>query len=153
MGGELPNTPRGDEDGTQPAMPAVPCTQRMKRHLTGHVVTRWYRAPELILLQETYTNAIDVWSVGCIYAELLGMLEGTSLQDRGPLFPGCSCFPLSPGSGNVPPHVAKLAKANYEKFHGMPTGTATLDQVRNSSAGVNGWARVSVPQSESDDAQ
>jgi len=68
----------------------------MKRHLTGHVVTRWYRAPELILLQENYTEAIDVWSVGCIYAELLGMLEGTKTDDRGPLFPGSSCFPLSP---------------------------------------------------------
>lgn len=96
---ELPNTPR--QDGVDPAsgempVPAVPHTQRLKRHLTGHVVTRWYRAPELILLQENYTEAIDIWSVGCIYAELLGMLEGTKTQDRGPLFPGSSCFPLSP---------------------------------------------------------
>merc|ERR1712060_22907 len=68
----------------------------LKRHLTGHVVTRWYRAPELILLQKNYTEAIDVWSVGCIYAELLGMLEGIHMQDRGPLFPGSSSFPLSP---------------------------------------------------------
>merc|ERR1712203_852960 len=30
------------------------------------------------------------------YAELLGMLEGTQVGDRGPLFPGSSCFPLSP---------------------------------------------------------
>merc|ERR1712135_266121 len=71
--------------------------RRQKRHLTGHVVSRWYRAPELILLQETYTSAIDVWSMGCIYAELLGML-GTNVRDRGPLFPGASCFPLSPDS-------------------------------------------------------
>ena len=48
--------------------------QRIRR-LTGHVVTRWYRAPELILLQENYTEKIDVWSVGCIFAELLGMLK------------------------------------------------------------------------------
>merc|ERR1711920_198359 len=91
--GELPNTPREGQDGQGVAVPA---TQRLKRHLTGHVVTRWYRAPELILLQEKYTEAIDVWSVGCIYAELLGMLEGTEMMDRGPLFPGSSCFPLSP---------------------------------------------------------
>ncbi|CAJ1411422.1 unnamed protein product, partial [Effrenium voratum] len=90
----LPNTPRGD--GEPEAVPGVPHTQRLKRNLTGHVVTRWYRAPELILLQENYTEAIDIWSVGCIYAELLGMLEGTRTQDRGPLFPGSSCFPLSP---------------------------------------------------------
>jgi len=94
--GALPNTPRGENGGESHAMPMVPSTARMKRHLTGHVVTRWYRAPELILLQEDYTQAIDVWSVGCIYAELLGMVEGTKTEDRGPLFPGSSCFPLSP---------------------------------------------------------
>lgn len=92
----LPNTPRGEGDEEEHPRVGVPHTQHLKRYLTGHVVTRWYRAPELILLQEDYTEAIDVWSVGCIYAELLGMLEGTKTQDRGPLFPGSSCFPLSP---------------------------------------------------------
>jgi mitogen-activated protein kinase 1/3 len=93
----LPNTPRGEGEAGQPAdAPRIAHTARLKRHLTGHVVTRWYRAPELILLQENYTEKIDVWSVGCIYAELLGMLEGTKTEDRGPLFPGSSCFPLSP---------------------------------------------------------
>jgi len=60
------------------------------------VVTRWYRAPELILLQE-YSAAVDVWSVGCIFAELLGMQkESVPLpSDRQPLFPGRSCYPLS----------------------------------------------------------
>lgn len=94
--GALPNTPRGEGQNENAPVPGVPHTQRLKRHLTGHVVTRWYRAPELILLQENYTEKIDIWSVGCIYAELLGMLEGTKVQDRGPLFPGSSCFPLSP---------------------------------------------------------
>jgi hypothetical protein len=44
-----------------------------------YVVTRWYRAPELLLSCSEYTTSIDVWSVGCIFAELLG---------RKPLFPG-----------------------------------------------------------------
>jgi mitogen-activated protein kinase 1/3 len=71
---------------------------KMKRQLTGHVVTRWYRAPELILLQSHYTEAIDVWSLGCIAAELFGMVQENCANpsDRGPLFPGSSCFPLSP---------------------------------------------------------
>jgi mitogen-activated protein kinase 1/3 len=47
--------------------------------LTEYVVTRWYRAPEVILNASHYTNALDVWSIGCIFAELLG---------RAPLFPG-----------------------------------------------------------------
>lgn len=47
--------------------------------LTEYVVTRWYRAPEIMLACQEYTKAIDVWSVGCIFAELLA---------RNPLFPG-----------------------------------------------------------------
>jgi serine/threonine protein kinase len=47
--------------------------------LTEYVVTRWYRAPEIMLSCQEYTKAIDVWSVGCILGELLG---------RKPLFPG-----------------------------------------------------------------
>lgn len=40
--------------------------------LTEYVATRWYRAPEIMLSFQNYTKAIDVWSVGCILAELLG---------------------------------------------------------------------------------
>eukprot|EP00792_Barthelona_sp_PAP020_P007649 TRINITY_DN3157_c3_g1_i1.p1 TRINITY_DN3157_c3_g1~~TRINITY_DN3157_c3_g1_i1.p1 ORF type:complete len:389 (-),score=97.75 TRINITY_DN3157_c3_g1_i1:1072-2211(-) len=39
--------------------------------LTQYVATRWYRAPEIILSWEKYTKAVDMWSVGCILAELL----------------------------------------------------------------------------------
>lgn len=72
--------------------------KNMKRQLTGHVVTRWYRAPELILLEKDYGPAIDMWSIGCIFAELLGMMKqnAPTYMDRKPLFPGKSCFPLSP---------------------------------------------------------
>jgi len=48
-------------------------------NLTEYVVTRWYRAPEIMLACQEYTKAIDMWSVGCIFAELLA---------RAPLFPG-----------------------------------------------------------------
>lgn len=34
------------------------------------VVTLWYRAPE-VLLNSAYTSSVDVWSVGCVFAELL----------------------------------------------------------------------------------
>ncbi len=71
--------------------------QRLARQLTKHVVTRWYRAPELILLAHNYSSSIDMWSVGCILAELLSMQkESVALpEDRAALFPGSSCFPLS----------------------------------------------------------
>ena len=65
----------------------------LERQLTQHVVTRWYRAPELILMQEYYNAEIDMWAIGCIFSELLQTLEpGIRSQ---PLFPGRSCFPLS----------------------------------------------------------
>jgi serine/threonine protein kinase len=40
--------------------------------MTAYVATRWYRAPEVMLSFREYTKAIDVWSVGCIFAEMLG---------------------------------------------------------------------------------
>ncbi|RPD63050.1 Pkinase-domain-containing protein [Lentinus tigrinus ALCF2SS1-6] len=39
--------------------------------LTQLVVTLWYRAPEILLGATTYSTAVDMWSVGCIFAELL----------------------------------------------------------------------------------
>ncbi|XP_048354329.1 mitogen-activated protein kinase 13 isoform X2 [Sphaerodactylus townsendi] len=39
--------------------------------MTGYVVTRWYRAPEVILNWMHYNQNVDVWSVGCIMAEML----------------------------------------------------------------------------------
>ncbi|CAI5509527.1 unnamed protein product [Closterium sp. Naga37s-1] len=48
-------------------------------YMTEYVVTRWYRAPELLLNSKAYTAAIDLWSVGCIFMELL---------NREALFPG-----------------------------------------------------------------
>lgn len=41
------------------------------RAYTHMVVTLWYRAPELLLGAKKYSTAVDVWSIGCIMAELL----------------------------------------------------------------------------------
>lgn len=73
-------------------------SKKMLRTLTGHVVTRWYRAPEVILMEREYGKEIDVWSLGCVFAEMLGMIRENIPQyvERTPLFPGKSCFPLSP---------------------------------------------------------
>lgn len=47
--------------------------------MTGYVSTRYYRAPEIMLTWQKYDTEVDIWSAGCIFAE---MLEGK------PLFPG-----------------------------------------------------------------
>eukprot|EP01052_Picozoa_sp_SAG31_P011296 SAG31_NODE_636_length_13344_cov_8.492451_16_plen_373_part_00 len=76
----------------------------LRRTLTQHVVTRWYRAPELLLLENNYSAAIDMWSAGCILGELLWSLEPSVLgqtagADRSSharaMFPGGSAYPLS----------------------------------------------------------
>mmetsp|Transcript_15038 Transcript_15038/g.43423 ORF Transcript_15038/g.43423 Transcript_15038/m.43423 type:complete len:620 (+) Transcript_15038:78-1937(+) len=60
----------------------------LRRSLTAHVATRWYRPPEVIL-QLGYSEAMDVWSAGCIIAELfLALNEGGRRPKRGALFPG-----------------------------------------------------------------
>jgi mitogen-activated protein kinase 15 len=49
--------------------------------LTDYVATRWYRAPEILLGSNKYTKGVDMWSMGCILAELLL---------GKPVFPGTS---------------------------------------------------------------
>jgi serine/threonine protein kinase len=61
------------------ARPVNPDVDAKDMGLTEYVVTRWYRAPELLVENQDYTTAIDVWAVGCIFAEMLG---------RKALFPG-----------------------------------------------------------------
>lgn len=87
--------------------------KELKQVLSHHVVTRWYRAPELILIQNNYTSAIDVWSLGCIFGELMTLLKDNCVSpyERKPLFPGRSCFPLSP-----PKDQSCIPKTN----HGYP---------------------------------
>eukprot|EP00842_Homolaphlyctis_polyrhiza_P000966 jgi/Hompol1/1870/HPOL_002780-RA len=53
--------------------------------MTEYVATRWYRAPEIMLSFKSYTKAIDMWSVGCIFAELLGgkpLFKGRDYVDQ-----------------------------------------------------------------------
>lgn len=75
---------------------------------TTKVVTLWYRAPELLLGSQDYTNAIDMWAVGCVFGELLchhplvahntesEMITGLFRLLGAPnesIWPGCSKLP------------------------------------------------------------
>jgi len=51
------------------------------RQYTHEVVTLWYRAPEILLGSATYSIPVDMWSAGCIFAEML---------TKKPIFPGDS---------------------------------------------------------------
>ncbi|GMF28118.1 unnamed protein product [Phytophthora fragariaefolia] len=69
-------SPSTDQDGKQ-SRRAIDKTQAL---MTEYVVTRWYRPPEIMLAPTgTYNEAVDMWSIGCIFGELL---------NRRPMFPG-----------------------------------------------------------------
>ncbi|GMF05632.1 unnamed protein product [Ambrosiozyma monospora] len=60
-------------------------SEKNQGFLTEYVATRWYRAPEIILCYQNYSKAIDIWSVGCILAELLGgrtLFKGKDYVDQ-----------------------------------------------------------------------
>lgn len=110
------------------AAPGAP--PAIARQMTKHVVTRWYRAPELPLYNDgRYSVAIDIWSIGCIMAEMLSMLDsGTPGHEkkRRALFPGGSCYPLSRGSKRS--ELARNKKDQLQVIFSV-MGTPTADEV------------------------
>jgi len=103
---------------------------------TDYVVTRWYRAPEVVLLASQYTRAIDVWAAGCIYAELLG---------RKPLFPGRD------HCDQVKKIIAVLGTPSEEDLAWLPRGgLATARKFLNTCpiAGKVCWPRLFPQASE-----
>uniref|UniRef100_A0AAZ3SG49 cyclin-dependent kinase n=1 Tax=Oncorhynchus tshawytscha TaxID=74940 RepID=A0AAZ3SG49_ONCTS len=70
------------------------------RTYTHEVVTLWYRAPEILLGCKYYSTAVDIWSLGCIFAEMVHLLSGYNILQlqhfikqgitRRALFPGDS---------------------------------------------------------------
>ena len=95
-GASDPEDPMEIEDGGGAGSsdaPKLPAPPSLKKQMTSYVVTRWYRAPEVIL-RATYTSALDLWAAGCIYKELLE-LTPTSRFKTGAIFPGRYCIPFS----------------------------------------------------------
>jgi serine/threonine protein kinase len=84
--------------------------------LTDYVATRWYRAPEILLGSTKYGKAVDMWSLGCIFGEMLG---------GKPVFPGAP-HRREP----APPACSPLAaQAAQPTLRGRVAGTSTLNQL------------------------
>eukprot|EP00741_Cyanophora_paradoxa_P011208 tig00020554_g10828.t1 len=116
---------RGYGDIDQDASGPQAGPSKIRKTLSAHVVTRWYRAPEVILQQKDYTRAIDVWSCGCILAELLEMLENSGFRSsRHPIFPGSSCYPMSPESSDYHDDHTDQLEAIFDII-----GTPTEDDI------------------------
>ncbi|EPY49222.1 CMGC/CDK/CDK9 protein kinase Cdk9 [Schizosaccharomyces cryophilus OY26] len=96
-----------DEESYANKYSGIPFPNR--REYTGCVVTRWYRSPELLLNERRYTTAIDMWSVGCIMAEMYKgkpIMQGSSdLDQLDKIFRLCG----SPTQASMP---------NWEKLPG-----------------------------------
>jgi len=97
---------------------------RLSRQHSLWVVSRWYRAPELLLKDAQYSDAIDVWSVGCIFAELLETLNPNGPRRTvtgriAPLFPGNTSFLSDPRRATAAAETSQLAA--IFKVVGTPT--------------------------------
>lgn len=106
---------------------------------TQLVVTLWYRAPELLLGTKEYSTAIDMWSLGCIMAELLSkkpLFDGKrDIDQLSKIFRmlGTPNEDIWPGYSKLPGARAKFAKQPYnrlrEKFPAVSfTGGLTLSE-------------------------
>lgn len=68
---EVPKTPKDRECLATTLKTAQATRSQASRELSPHVVSRRYRPPEIILFEKEYGQAVDVWSLGCVVAELL----------------------------------------------------------------------------------
>ncbi|CAH8433242.1 unnamed protein product [Dicrocoelium dendriticum] len=91
--------------------------------LTEYVATRWYRAPEILLASNRYTKFVDMWSLGCILAE---MLLGK------PLFPGTSTI------NQIEKIVSAMPKPTTQDILNLQSdyGTPVLEQALQKSGGT-----------------
>jgi mitogen-activated protein kinase 1/3/mitogen-activated protein kinase 6 len=92
--------------------------------MTDYVATRWYRAPEVLLTFKHYTSAMDMWSVGCIFAELLlrkPLMPGTDVNHQLDLITSLLGSPSDEDIACIPnkkskEKALKLAKKRAKNF-------------------------------------
>lgn len=96
-----------------------------EEQLTDYVVTRWYRAPELMLLPSGYGEAVDLWSVGCIHVECLA---------REALFPGRDHLDMLRNIANC------LGFVPQRDLAWLPTGDDVKETLRQESVQVQRMA-------------
>jgi cyclin-dependent kinase len=126
------------------------------RSYTHEVVTLWYRAPDVLLGSRKYSTPVDVWSIGCIFAEMVNgtpLFKGTSEETQldtifrhlgtpsEATFPGVSDlpdwkeFPQYPAPENLHNLVPKLDDEGLDLLQSMllydPSRRVTAQQAKN----------------------
>ncbi|KAK8217363.1 MAPK protein hog1 [Zalaria obscura] len=116
--------------------------------MTGYVSTRYYRAPEIMLTWQKYDVEVDIWSAGCIFAE---MLEGK------PLFPGkdhVNQFSIITELLGTPPDdvIQTICSENVSILHpprqGVEISRLTPGSVDSEIRAVSSKARASTAQEQ-----
>ncbi|KAE8681344.1 putative serine/threonine-protein kinase [Hibiscus syriacus] len=107
-----------------------------RQPLTSRVVTLWYRPPELLLGSTNYTAAVDLWSVGCVFAELLlgkPILQGrTEVEQLHKIFKLCGSPPEVYWKKSRLPHATLFKPQQpydsclWETFKGLPATAVNL---------------------------
>ena len=91
----------------------------LKKKITNRVVTLWYRAPELLFGEDHYGPAIDMWSIGCVFSELLTgvpLFKGKREMDQVDKIVEKCGTPNEenwPGISKLPLYNALCPKTNY----------------------------------------
>lgn len=86
--------------------------------MTDYVATRWYRAPEILLGSVKYTKGVDIWSLGCILAEMVAGEPKT----RYIICPCCVCVTLQHACQHGYNYRVPTGKALFP-------GTSTINQI------------------------
>ncbi|KAJ8598999.1 hypothetical protein CTAYLR_009465 [Chrysophaeum taylorii] len=102
------------------------------RSYTHEVVTLWYRAPDVLMGSRTYSTPVDIWSVGCIFAEMANcapLFAGTSESDQlNRIFKT-----LGTPTPDVYPGILDLPDYKPDQLHVYPP-TPLADKVPNLDA-------------------
>ncbi|CAE7528699.1 NTF4, partial [Symbiodinium pilosum] len=122
---------------------------------TDYVVTRWYRAPEVMLVSSEYTVAIDVWAVGCILFELISrkpLFAGKDHVDQLRKIISTLGTPSEaetawlPEGGTARSFLVKCAHAPKVDWKGLlPTASDNAIEVVSKTVTFDPTARISVP--------
>jgi serine/threonine protein kinase len=93
------------------------------------VISRWFRPPEVILCDPNYNQSVDIWSMGCLLAELINKLHNRKKDDTTVLFKGSSCFPISPF--NFDNEAIKDNQLDEENNIGIDSGDQMIKVLEN----------------------
>jgi len=113
-------------------------------HLTEYVVTRWYRAPEVLLNRSKYGPPVDVWSVGCILYEMWGgktLFPGKNSYDQLKRIIQVTGVPTKEQTDWVPPESMPL----LERTCAGSAGTCANGAYGGSSQRAGGLAAIVAP--------